>query len=91
MGVSDTRRMNLKVGLAIRMWRKARGLSQEMLAIAADVDLGYLRQMERGAARADAAAITQIAIALDCGVVDFFISGVAPENPPPPKDCRRGE
>jgi transcriptional regulator with XRE-family HTH domain len=73
MAIPDARWADLSVGLAIRRRRKMRRLSQEAAAVAADVDLDHLRKIERGAARAQAATLARIAIALDCGVADLLV------------------
>ena len=56
------------LGRAIREARQARGLSQEDLALSADVDRAHVGRVERGDSNAAVLTITQIAKALNLTV-----------------------
>ena len=52
--------------------RKARGLSQEGLALQAEIDRTYVSQLERGVVNPSLRVLYRIAIALDVDVADFL-------------------
>jgi len=56
------------LGLAIREARKARGLSQEALALSAEVDRAHVGRVERGDSNAAVLTLVQIAKALNLTV-----------------------
>lgn len=59
----------LDLAAKLRHARKASGLSQEALALAADVDRTYVSQLERGVANPSLLILGRIAHALDTELV----------------------
>ena len=53
------------LGRAIKEVRQAKGLSQEKLALLADLDISYVGRVERGDNNATILTVTRLAIALD--------------------------
>lgn len=60
------------VGANVRRLRKACGMSQERLALSADLDLRYLGGIERGEHNPTVAVLGRLAAALDVHPRDFF-------------------
>ena len=60
------------VGANIRRYRKAKSLTQEELALSADLDLRYLGGIERGEHNPTVAVLACLADALDIHPLDFF-------------------
>ena len=58
----------IKIGEVIRRTRKERGLSQELLAVDAEVDRSYMGGIERGEHNLTVMSLLRIACALDCKV-----------------------
>lgn len=54
------------LGNGIRVARKVVGLSQEALALAADVDRSYVSQLERGVANPSLGVLLRVAEILEC-------------------------
>jgi transcriptional regulator with XRE-family HTH domain len=69
----------------IRRIRVARGLSQEALAVDAEIDRTYVSRLERGLENPTVGVLERLANALRCEVIDLFArSGtgrVAPLRP----------
>ena len=61
-----------KVGQRIKTLRKIKGLSQEKLALKADIDRTYLAGVEQGKRNASLKSLEKIIIALDITVEEFF-------------------
>lgn len=61
-----------KVGCRIKQLRSQLGLSQEKLALKADLDRTYLAGVESGKRNVTISSLEKIIIALDCTMKDFF-------------------
>ena len=61
-----------KVGSRIRELRTAAGLSQEKLALAADIDRTYIASVENGKRNISIVNLEKIIKALDCTFAVFF-------------------
>ena len=61
-----------KVGNRIRELRTAAGLSQEKLALAADIDRTYIASVENGKRNISIINLEKIIKALDCTFAIFF-------------------
>ena len=61
-----------KVGSRIRELRTAAGLSQEKLALAADIDRTYIASVENGKRNISRVNLEKIVKALDCTFAIFF-------------------
>jgi transcriptional regulator with XRE-family HTH domain len=57
-----------KLGKAVRLVRKERGLSQEALADASGIDQSHMGKIERGERNLTFLTVSRIARALDCRV-----------------------
>src|SRR5438132_66953 len=64
--------VDVAVGARIRLFRKVRGLSQQVLAEAAGVTFQQIQKYERGANRVSASMLTRIAEALKTPVSEMF-------------------
>lgn len=62
------RRLRKQLAQQVRACRKARGWSQEKLALEADVDRTYVSQIEREVGNPSLAVIVRLADALNCRV-----------------------
>jgi transcriptional regulator with XRE-family HTH domain len=63
-----------KVGLRIRQLRKELELSQEALALKADVDRTYVTDVEAGRRNVSLEILQRLILALNITVADFFSS-----------------
>lgn len=61
-----------KVGSRIRELRTTAGLSQEKLALAADIDRTYIASVENGKRNISIVNLEKIVKALDCTFAIFF-------------------
>ncbi|MBM1631352.1 helix-turn-helix transcriptional regulator [Sulfitobacter mediterraneus] len=61
-----------QVGLNIRNLRNSKGMSQEQLALAADVDRSYISEIELAKNSASIDILEQIALALDVAPKELF-------------------
>ena len=61
-----------QVGCRIKCLRSQLGLSQEKLALKADLDRTYLAGVESGKRNVTISSLEKIVIALDCSMKDFF-------------------
>lgn len=61
-----------EVGLNIRNIRNSRGLSQEQLALAADIDRSYISEIELARVSVSVDILEQLALALGVTPKDFF-------------------
>lgn len=68
------------VALNLRKMRVAAGLSQEVLAVDAQIDRTYVSRLERGLENPTVAVLERIAEALDSKLVDFFAAPRAGEK-----------
>ena len=64
--------IKLKVGQRIRELRKAIGLSQEALALKADVDRTYVTDVENGRRNVSVEILERIIKALNVSIAEFF-------------------
>jgi transcriptional regulator with XRE-family HTH domain len=60
------------IALAISQRRKALGISQEGLALAADIDRTYISQLERKIANPSLSILCKVASVLECDLVDLI-------------------
>lgn len=60
-----------ELGEHIREARKAKGLSQEQLALQAEIDRSYVGGIERGERNVSFLTLVKIAICLECDVSKF--------------------
>ncbi|MFW2177965.1 MULTISPECIES: helix-turn-helix domain-containing protein [unclassified Moraxella] len=60
-------------GNRLREMRRAKGISQEDLALLADIDRSYMGRIERGEFNPTLTKIYQLAKALEVDVVEFFM------------------
>jgi transcriptional regulator with XRE-family HTH domain len=72
----------------IRRLRVARGLSQEVLAVDAEIDRTYVSRLERGLENPTVAVLERLAKALSSSIEELFKAPRAGE--PPPKPLRGG-
>lgn len=56
----------------IRRIRVARGLSQEVLAVDAEIDRTYVSRLERGLENPTVAVLERLSQALNCKIGEFF-------------------
>lgn len=68
----------------IRKLRVSRELSQEALAVDAEIDRTYVSRLERGMENPTVAVLERIAKALNAKVEDFFVVPATGEKPPKP-------
>lgn len=61
-----------KIGLRIKELRKAKGLSQEQLALKAEIDRTYMASVENGKRNVAIVNIEKIILALDESFESFF-------------------
>jgi len=66
----------------LRKLRVLRGLSQEMLAVDAEIDRTYVSRLERGLENPTVAVLERIAVALGTEISEFFIVPL-PDDPVP--------
>lgn len=66
--------MNIKEKLGQKIFeiRKEKSLSQEKLALKANIDRAYMHLIEKGKTNVSIEIIEKIAIALDVGIKEFF-------------------
>jgi transcriptional regulator with XRE-family HTH domain len=65
LNASDVDPLLIKLAEDVRRLRKAKGLSQEQLALVADVDRTYVSQLERCVANPSIVILQRVAAALD--------------------------
>ncbi len=59
------------IGRKIQARRKARGLTQEVLAEKLDVTIGYVSQVERGITKISLDLLAAVSAVLDCDICDL--------------------
>ena len=64
--------IQIKIGQRIREFRKAKGLSQEQLALKADIDRTYMTSVENGKRNISIQNIEKIIKALETSFEEFF-------------------
>jgi transcriptional regulator with XRE-family HTH domain len=72
----------------LRRLRVRRGLSQEKLAVDAEIDRTYVSRLERGLENPTVAVLERLARAVDAEITEFFV--VPRRGEPPPKPLRGG-
>jgi transcriptional regulator with XRE-family HTH domain len=76
----------------IRRLRVAKGLSQEVLAVDAEIDRTYVSRLERGLENPTVAVLERLAKALSANIEEFFRTPRAGETVPKPlKGGRRSK
>lgn len=76
----------------IRRIRVERGLSQEALAVDAEIDRTYVSRLERNLENPTVGVLERVADALECGIVEFFAeagTGTLPTLKPGRKSNRK--
>lgn len=76
----------------IRRIRVERGLSQEALAVDAEIDRTYVSRLERNLENPTIGVLERVASALGCEIAEFFVpagSGKLPTLKPGRKSMRR--
>ena len=68
----------------LRKLRVKRGISQENLAVDAQIDRTYVSRLERGLENPTVGVLERLAHALDAKISDFFAAPTAGEKPPKP-------
>jgi len=66
----------------VRRLRVARGLSQEALAVDAEIDRTYVSRLERETENPTVAVLERLAKALDVDIVDLFERPLPGDDPP---------
>ncbi len=61
-----------KLAFNVRRIRVANGISQDELALISSVERAYVGHIERGKKNPTVITLHKLAIALNCGVADFF-------------------
>ncbi len=72
------------IGWNLRRLRVAKGLSQERLALLADIDRAYVGRVERGSENVTISTLEAMAVALAVPVAALFIEPEAGAEPPMP-------
>ena len=72
----------------LRRLRVNRGLSQEVLAVDADIDRTYVSRLERGLENPTVAVLARLATALNARIEEFFV--VPSDDEPLPETLRKG-
>jgi len=78
----------LLVARNIRRLRVAKGFSQEVLAVDANIDRTYVSRLERGLENPSVAVLEKLASALQTSIPEFFVTPARGE--PAPKPLRGG-
>jgi len=68
----------------LRRLRVQRKLSQENLAVDAQIDRTYVSRLERGLENPTVAVLERLADALDSKITEFFVVPLSGERPPKP-------
>ncbi|MEQ9590705.1 MAG: helix-turn-helix transcriptional regulator [Parvibaculaceae bacterium] len=68
----------------LRKLRVTRGISQEALAVDAEIDRTYVSRLERGLENPTVAVLERLAGALSANITDFFVQPRAGEKFPQP-------
>ena len=69
---SGYQELQLTIAANTRTLREAKGLSQEALALEADVDRTYVSQIERGVANPSLRVLYQLALILDVSLLELM-------------------
>lgn len=76
------------VAFNLRRLRVARGLSQEALAVDADIDRTYVSRLERSLENPSVAVLSRLAAALNIDIAEFFNRPLP--GSPEPQVLRKG-
>lgn len=76
----DKNPKTVSFGKKVREIRKAKGISQENLALLANINRSYMGQIERGEFNLTLTKIYQLSEALEVDIVDFFTPQVRAEK-----------
>lgn len=68
--------VTIKLGKRIRELREERGISQEKLALLAELDRTYISSVERGRRNISIINIEKITTSLNCDLASFFDSDI---------------
>jgi transcriptional regulator with XRE-family HTH domain len=80
----------LRVGSNLRRLRVSKGISQDDLALAADIERAYAGHLERGGKNPTVATLQKLAIALSCDISELFAPlAEGAEQPKPLKSGRK--
>lgn len=71
---------NFRIGQRIRQLRSERGLSQEQLALKAEITTAYLGMLERGEKNPTVVIVEKICFALGVSLVEFFSDSFKPNT-----------
>jgi len=77
------------LGDRIRVARKAKGLSQEELALEAGIDRSFMGQVERGQRNVSVLTLYKLAAVIGVDVGSFFGTAMLPPQPARPRSPRR--
>ena len=72
----------------LRRLRVRKGLSQENLAVDAELDRTYVSRLERGLENPTVAVLERLSVAIGCQIVEFF--RVPSPDDPTPQPLRGG-
>ncbi|MGL6314784.1 helix-turn-helix domain-containing protein [Vibrio sp. WXL103] len=61
-----------KFGMNLRKVRKEKSISQDKLALLADIDRSYIGRIERGEVNITLEKAYQIALVLDCDIIELL-------------------
>ena len=64
--------IKVKIGLRIKELRKRNNLSQEKLALKAEIDRAYMHSIEAGKTNVSIEILEKISNALEIEIIDFF-------------------
>jgi DNA-binding XRE family transcriptional regulator len=78
----------LRVALNLRRLRVSRGISQDDLALAADIERAYAGHLERGGKNPTVTTLEKLAIALSCDISELF--SPLPDGANPLKPLKSG-
>jgi len=78
-----------RVAWNLRRLRVRRNLSQESLAVDAEVDLSYVSRLEGGSGNPSVRILERIAAALDVDIIEFFKQPAKTEPAPNPLPAGR--
>lgn len=67
----------------LRRLRVRQGLSQEALAVDAEIDRTYVSRLERALENPTVAVLSRLALALNAKIEEFFVEPVAGDQPLP--------
>ncbi|WP_283150502.1 helix-turn-helix domain-containing protein [Silvimonas soli] len=69
----DFQQLKTALAVTVRRKRHALGMSQEQLALSANLDRSYVSQIERGISNPSLAVMADLAGQLQCDLVDLLV------------------